>query len=308
LVAPLAVIVTLAPGHNVLPPPKLIETVGEELTVMVIDAVLIHPAAVFPVTVYVSVPVGFAVTLVPVLELNPMVGVHVYMLAPLAVNVALFPVHMLVSEATTVTSGTGLTVIFTLAESLHPFASVPTTQYEPEAVLSAVTEAPVVLVKPALGYHTYVVPPLAFITVLPPVQIDGETAVAVTDGLSTDTLTVAVELHPSELVPVIVHVCVLPGLAVTTESVPLLKPVTGLHEYVEAPPAVNVVPVPPKHIWPEPAVTFSVGVGLTVIVIFALSEQPPPEVPITVYVRVEPGLAVTLLPVVALRPVPGFQI
>lgn len=44
-----------------------------------------HPLDV-PVTVYVIVAVGFAVTEEPVVELNPVAGLHVYVLAPLTVN------------------------------------------------------------------------------------------------------------------------------------------------------------------------------------------------------------------------------
>ena len=47
--------------------------------------------------------------------------------------------------------------------------------------------------------------------------------------------------------------------------------------------------------------------GLTVTVTVAVLEQPE-VVPVTVYVVVEPGLAVTEEPVVALRPVPGLHV
>ena len=47
-----------------------------------------QPVAVtVPVTVYVEFAVGFAVTTDPVVALNPADGVHVYVLAPEAVNV-----------------------------------------------------------------------------------------------------------------------------------------------------------------------------------------------------------------------------
>jgi hypothetical protein len=45
----------------------------------------------------------------------------------------------------------------------------------------------------------------------------------------------------------------------------------------------------------------------TVTVVVAVFTHPPELVPVTVYVVVEGGLAVTLAPVVPLRPVPGLQ-
>lgn len=55
---------------------------------------------VLPVTEYVVVDEGVAVTLVPVVPLNPVPGVHVYDVAPEAVNVALLPVHTIVLGVT----------------------------------------------------------------------------------------------------------------------------------------------------------------------------------------------------------------
>ena len=46
-------------------------TVGAGLTVTLTDAVLVQPEAFVPVTVYVVVVVGFAVTEAPVVALNP---------------------------------------------------------------------------------------------------------------------------------------------------------------------------------------------------------------------------------------------
>ena len=73
-----------------------------------------------------------------------------------------------------------------------------------------------------------------------------------------------------------------------------------------APVAVNVVPVPPVHMaTPEPALT--TGVVFTVTVTLALLLQPL-VVPVTVYVVVVDGFAVTLAPVVAESPVEGDQL
>ena len=51
------------------------EIVGIGFTVIVVEAVLLHPEAV-PVTVYVVVEVGLAETELPVVELNPVDGLH----------------------------------------------------------------------------------------------------------------------------------------------------------------------------------------------------------------------------------------
>ena len=50
-----------------------------------------------------------------------------------------------------------------------------------------------------------------------------------------------------------------------------------------------------------------VGVGFTVIIILAESKQLP-LLPVTVYVSVVPGVAVTTEQVVQLKPVDGFQV
>jgi hypothetical protein len=50
----------------------------------------------------------------------------------------------------------------------------------------------------------------------------------------------------------------------------------------------------------------AVGTGLTVTTAFALAEQPD-VVPVTVYVVVTVGFAITLVPVVALNPVEGLH-
>jgi len=84
-----------------------------------------------------------------------------------------------------------------------------------------------------------------------------------------------------------------------------LKPVAGLHVYVVPPPAVNTVLLP-EHIDVE-GETVTVGVGLTVIVTVFVPVHEP-VVPVTVYVVVDAGLALTVVPVVALRPVAGLQV
>ncbi len=48
--------------------------VGNGFTVTVVVVVFTHPNALVPVIVYVVVPVGLAVTLVPVVALKPVAG------------------------------------------------------------------------------------------------------------------------------------------------------------------------------------------------------------------------------------------
>jgi hypothetical protein len=84
-----------------------------------------------------------------VVELNP--AVQAYVVAPLAVSVAVWP-GQIVGELTAVT-GTGLTVTVTVVVAVHPAAEVPVTVYVVVAGGLAVTEAPVVVLSPVAGDH-----------------------------------------------------------------------------------------------------------------------------------------------------------
>jgi hypothetical protein len=108
------------------------------------------------------------------------------------------------------------------------------------------------------------------------------------------------------VVPVTVYVVVETGLAVTVAPVVALRPVAGAHVYVVAPLAVKLVPTP-EHTEADEGVTVTVGVVLTVMATDWV-ELHEPLVPVTVYVVVEPGVAVTVAPVVALKPVEGLQV
>ena len=59
---------------------------GFTFTVTCVDAV--QPLLSVPVTVYVEVEEGFAVTVEPVVALSPVAGDQMYVVAPLAVSVA----------------------------------------------------------------------------------------------------------------------------------------------------------------------------------------------------------------------------
>jgi len=66
---------------------------GAGITVTVTVVVFVHPFPSVPVTIYVVVVVGPAVTVVPVVDDNPVAGLQEYVVAPLAVKVALLPLQ-----------------------------------------------------------------------------------------------------------------------------------------------------------------------------------------------------------------------
>lgn len=70
---------------------------------------------VVPVTVYVVVVAGFAVTVEPVVALSPVAGLQVYEVAPEAVNVVLPPVQILGDAGVTDTVREDPTVTVTVA-------------------------------------------------------------------------------------------------------------------------------------------------------------------------------------------------
>jgi len=202
--APLAVRVTEEPLHiEGKPGVTVIEGIG--LTVTVVVAVFVHPFTSVPVTVYVVVTVGFAVTLGMLVALSPVGGDQEYIEAPLAVRVTEDPKQMEGATGVTATLGRFLTVTVTEAVLVHPAALVPVTIYVVEVVGLAITVVPVVPLSPAAGAHTYVNAPLAVRLTDPPIHIVGDAGLIVIVGLEfTVTTTVAVPVHPLPSVPVTV--------------------------------------------------------------------------------------------------------
>ena len=96
-----------------------------------------------------------------------------------------------------------------------------------------------------------------------------------------------------------------PGPAVTLVPVLLLSPVFGDQSKVAAPAAVRI------NVWPwqtaDAGDTNNVGMGLTVTVVTILFPQPP-LIPVIVYVVVADGLAVIIVPVLALNAIFGDQL
>src|SRR5262249_25466852 len=126
----------------------VIDTTGGGLTVTVTCAVAEHPPDV-PVTVYVVVLAGLAVTEDPVVELNPVAGDQVYVVAPLTVRVAGWP--MQAETLGEIVKVMLLTVTVTCAVAVQPFASVAVTVYVVVDDGLADTLAPVVLLSPVAG-------------------------------------------------------------------------------------------------------------------------------------------------------------
>ena len=121
-VAPVAVSVTGEPLQIAVFGETVRTTV---LTVTVPCPVEEQPFASVPVTVYVVVVDGFAVTLEPIVELRFVDGLHVYEFAPPAVRFVDCPSQIVAEE--TVTTGSGLMVTVTCAVAVQPLASVPVT-------------------------------------------------------------------------------------------------------------------------------------------------------------------------------------
>ena len=105
-----------------------------------------------PTTVYVVVEGGNACTDEPVVLLNPVAGLHAYVFAPEAVNVAGSPLQIAVFGET-VSTGIGFIVTVVCADAEQPFISVPVTVYEVVEEGFAVTEEPVVLLRLLAGLH-----------------------------------------------------------------------------------------------------------------------------------------------------------
>lgn len=122
--------------------------VGKAATLTAIVFVLLQPLVV-PVIVYVIGLVGEAVTLAPVLALNPVVGDQVYVVAPPTDKLVDEPAH---NEAVfdPVNVGAAPTEIGTLMVLLQPLA-VPVSEYVMEAAGVATTVAPDVVFNPVDG-------------------------------------------------------------------------------------------------------------------------------------------------------------
>ena len=94
-------------------------TAGVGLTVTVTCADAVHPLLPVPITVYVVVEVGCALTFGPVDELRDADGLHVKVFAPPAVSAVLCPLQI-VSSGETKIAGDGFTVKVSCADEVQP--------------------------------------------------------------------------------------------------------------------------------------------------------------------------------------------
>ena len=134
------------------------------------------------------VVVGFAVTLVPVVELRPVDGDQVNVVAPLAVSVVELPLQI-VADATLM-MGFDPTVTVAVVSFKHPFRSVPVIVYCVVDAGFAVTTGPLVPLRPVPGLQLYEFAPFAVSVAVPPGQIVALFTVIVGSGL-TVTMDVA---------------------------------------------------------------------------------------------------------------------
>jgi hypothetical protein len=95
------------------------------LTTTVTVVVPVQPTPLVPVTVYVIVLAGLAVTVPPVVEDRFVAGLHIKLLAPVAVSVVLLPAQIVAPAA--VITGVEFTDTVTADELLQPEADVPVT-------------------------------------------------------------------------------------------------------------------------------------------------------------------------------------
>ena len=179
----------------------------------------VQPSGVVPVTEYVVVVVGLTVTFgfvpKPFDQLNVVPGI-----SELTVKSELSPRQISDGLAVTVIIGNGWTVTVTSAVPVQPSGVVPVTEYVVVAVGLTVTFGFV----PKPLDQLNVVPGISELTVkseLSPRQISDGLAVTVIIGNGwTVTVTSAVPVHPSIVVPVTEYVVVVVGLTVKFEFVP----------------------------------------------------------------------------------------
>ncbi len=129
-------------------------TVGFGITVTVTVAVLEHPVPAVPVTVYTVVVVGLADTVAPVPDERPVVGLHVYVLPPPAVNETDCPLQITGALGVAVITAVEFTVTATVVVLVHPLASVPVTVYVVVLDGLADTTAPLPEERPVEGLQT----------------------------------------------------------------------------------------------------------------------------------------------------------
>ena len=102
--APLATSVT-EPPVQIFGLLGIIVITGAGLTLTVTTVVLVQPVVAVPITEYVVVIVGLAITIEPVVALRPVPGEKLYVMAPLAVSVTELPEQIVGDDGLTITVG-----------------------------------------------------------------------------------------------------------------------------------------------------------------------------------------------------------
>jgi hypothetical protein len=97
------------------------DTVGNALTETVFDAMLTQPLPSVPVTVYVILLDGLAVTVAPVVADKLVAGIQVYVTAPVPVNPVDKPLHIATFDPAD-TIGKAFTVTIDVTEEEQPEA------------------------------------------------------------------------------------------------------------------------------------------------------------------------------------------
>lgn len=102
-----------------MPPPGGTEIEGIGFTVTVIVPIPVQPAPLVPITVYVVVLVGLAVTEDPVVAERPVDGDHEYEVAPETLSPVLPPLQI-ATDGLVVRDGVGFTETVVVAVAVQP--------------------------------------------------------------------------------------------------------------------------------------------------------------------------------------------
>jgi hypothetical protein len=119
LVAPVAVKIVEEPEHTALDVGET-ATTGFEFTVTATVVIAVQPPDADPVTVYVMVDVGEAITVAPVVALRAVDGDQAYVVPPEAVSETFDPLQIDAEEGVTVIVIEGVTFTIAVACPSHP--------------------------------------------------------------------------------------------------------------------------------------------------------------------------------------------
>lgn len=173
-------------------------TVGVGITFKLTVVLDEQPKELVPTTLNTVDTVGETVTEEPF----KLPGFHVYVAAPVAFNVAVLPLQIVVGDAVALIVGKGLTTTVTVALLVHaPLVAMAVNVVVTDGV--TIIEVPV---KPP-GFQVKLGEPLAVSVAEPPTQMAvGEAAILIIGAVFTVTLTTAEFVQPAAEVPLTVKV------------------------------------------------------------------------------------------------------